>query len=146
MFFDCLDVQRELLEGVPVYALLMGKTQDYPVELFAEYLDAHRDAGRAVLLMGLEAGLLRDGPVERIVDTVRRFVDVLGRDNTLTIYLAGVPADTPPSHVDTAVSAIHAYGQYPIVDHLDTVSLNVAEREPFSEYAGRMSDGAGVTY
>jgi uroporphyrinogen-III decarboxylase len=146
MFFDCLDVQRELLEGIPVYALLMGKTQDYPLDLLVEYLHAHRDAGRAVLLMGLEAGLLRDGPAERIVDTVRRFVDVLGRDNTLTIYLAGVPADTPPSHVDAAISAIHAYGSYPIAGDLSTIRLDPSERESFAEYARAMSDGEGLTY
>jgi len=146
MFYDCLDVQRELLDGVPVYALLCGKTHDYPLDMLVEYLDARPDSEESVLLMGLEAALLRDGPVERIVDAVRRFIDAFARQTTLTIYLSGVPADTPPHHVEAAITAIHTFGRYPIVDDLDDVAFKVPSRESLSEYIDRMSSGAGLNW
>ena len=89
---------------------------------------------RLSIIASLNARLLRDGPVEKIVDTVKRFIDMLGRDHNLAISLANVPADTPSPHIHTAVAATHTYGHFPIAPNLDDIPFQPPQREPFEEY------------
>jgi hypothetical protein len=47
------------------------------------------------------------------------------------MFLAQVPAATPPEHVHAAVAALKTYGRYPIAEDLDGVEFHVPEFEPF---------------
>jgi len=141
----CFDVQSALVGGAPFFFLAMGRTQDYPLEAIVEYLDAWRQKGvTPVVTIGLNARLLRDGPVERIVDCVKRFVDAFARDTNFCIMFGNIPADTQADHVHAAVTAIHTYGHQPIADNLDEVRLQMPKRESFAEYVEKMSGGAGL--
>lgn len=91
---------------------------------------------------GLDAGLLMDGPVEKIIERIKFYIDVLGRDEKLFIYLNQIPATTPPSHIHAAVAACHTFGRFPIPDNLDEVKLDLSKRETFSEFMR----SKGVTY
>ena len=145
ILFKCFDVQVALLGGAPVILLGMGRWQDYPIEAVAEYLRPYKEKGvKATVSAAINARLLRDGPVEKIVDNVKRFVDLLGRDHTVLIFLASIPADTPPEHVHAAVAAAHAYSQLPIADDLDKIEVKIPKRESFKEFVQKTSQGAGL--
>ena len=128
--------------GTPLLFLGMGRWQDYPLEPVREYTRRFREQGKRVgIIAGVNARLLRDGPVEHIVAAVRRFVDAFGRDHDLRIFIANIPADTPPAHVHAAVAAAHVYGRTPIADNLDEVDFKLPERESFHDWKRARNTG-----
>lgn len=64
------------------------------------------------LRLGLDARLLRDGPIEAIVERVRAYIragtagGTPTRARPLAFSFNSVPADTPPAHVMAAVAAV----------------------------------------
>jgi uroporphyrinogen-III decarboxylase len=129
------------LQGGPSLFLGMGRWQDYPLEPVRAYTARYRDRGIKVqITVGVNARLLRDGPLDKIVSTVRRFIDVFARDHELTIFLANIPADTPPDHVHAAIAAAHVYGHKPIADDLDAIEFKLPKREPFQQWIRKKSD------
>ncbi|MCP4763777.1 MAG: hypothetical protein GY870_18545 [archaeon] len=128
------DVEIES-QGQAVLFLAMGRWFEYPLEAVREYTKKFRDKGQTVILTaGLNAKLLRDGPVEKIVDNVKRFIDAFARDHDLSILLANIPADAPSDHIHAAVAAVHTYGKFPIADNLDEVEFNLPKRESYDEW------------
>jgi hypothetical protein len=81
-----------------------------------------------------------------IVENIKRFIDVLGRDHNVVILMANVPADTPSRHIHAAVAAVHTYGQPPLAEDLDTIAFQIPERESFHEYVKTMSGGSEVIF
>jgi uroporphyrinogen-III decarboxylase len=86
------------------------------------------------LVAGIDATLLREGPVEAIVERIKTYIDVMARDGRGAIFLNQIPAETPPEHIHAAVAACHTYGQFPIPENLDDIHFEVPERESFSEF------------
>jgi uroporphyrinogen-III decarboxylase len=143
----CLDIQVKLGGGKPIMFLGMGRWHEYPLEPVVEHLAPLKEQGeKAILSCGVNARLLRNGPVEEIIACIKRYIDMLGRDHNTSFWLANIPADTPPEHVHAAVAAIHTYGRRPIADNLDDVELRIPERESFQEYVDRVSGGAGLGF
>jgi len=130
--------------GGPSLFLGMGRWQDYPLEPVQEYTSKYREQGIKVsITAGVDARLLRDGPVGKIVSTVKRFINAFARDHKLDIFLANIPADTPPDHVHAAVAATHTYGHKPIADNLDEIEFKLPKRESFQEWKrGILAEGA----
>ena len=143
--FRCLDIQTKFAGGAPVLFMGMGRWQDYPLEPMVEYLRQYKDRGiRASVTAGVNARLLRDGPIDGVISYVRRVIDALGRDHNLTFWLSNIPADTPPEHVHAAVAAVHTYGRRPIPPTLDDNVVRVPARESFQQYVRRVSKGSGL--
>jgi len=137
------DIQL-LCRGGTALSLGMGKWHEYPLGPVRDYTEGLRASGKTIsILAGINARLLRDGPVDRIVDTVKRFVDTLGRDHPLTFWLSNVPADTSADHVHAAVAAVHAYGRLPVAENLDDIKLELPARESFKEWQSRRTSGPG---
>jgi len=88
----------------------------------------------AFVAAGVDATLLKDGPVEAIVERIKLYIDRLARDGRCMIHLNQIPADTPPEHIHAAVAACHTYGQIPIPEDLDGVHFEIPKRESFSEF------------
>jgi len=110
-----------------------------------EYLAPYKtNSVRMTISVGVNARLLRDGPVERIVAYIKRLIDLLGRDHNISFWLANIPADTPSEHIHAAVAAVHTYGRRPIAGDLDAVELHIPERESFQEYVAEVSRGTGL--
>lgn len=130
-------------QGRPSLFLGMGRWQDYPLEPVREYTARYREQGIKVSIeVGVNARLLRDGPAGKIVSTVKRFIDTFARDHELDIFLANIPADTPPDHVHAAVAATHIYGHKPIADNLDEIEFKLPRRESFQEWRKkRLAEG-----
>lgn len=138
---DCLRAQMAL-SGKPMVSLGMGPWHEHPLSTVTDFLAPYRERGTMMTVrVTINARLLRDGPVSRIVDTVRRYVDTFGHDYELLITMANIPADTPSDHVHAAVTAIHTYGQKPIAADLSTVNFTLPRRESFNEW--RRSRAAG---
>jgi len=84
---------------------------------------------------GIDATLLRDGPVEAIVERIKLYIDTMARDGRCMIHLNQIAAETSPVHVHAAVAACHAYGRLPIPENIDDVQFQIPRRETFSEFA-----------
>jgi len=95
-----------------------------------EFADKHDVS----LAAGVDATLLKNGPVEAIVDRIKLYIDRLARDGRCMIHLNQIPADTPSEHIHAAVAACHTYGQFPIAEDLDDVHFEIPQRESFSEF------------
>jgi len=129
------DVEVASMGGTPAIFLGMGRWQDYPLEAVRDYTEKFRKEGKTVsVTAGINARLLRDGPVDKIVDTIKRYIDTFARDHDLTIFLMNVPYDTPSDHIHAAVAATHTYGKLPIADNLDDIKLVIPKRESFDEW------------
>jgi uroporphyrinogen-III decarboxylase len=142
ILFKCFDIQRKLLRGMPMVSLGTGLWHKYPLQPVLEYLTRYKEKGiRAFIPANVNARLVRDGPVEKIVRNIKCFIDFFGRDHNLFIVLANIPADTPPRHVHAAVAAARTYGRLPIVADLNDVRFQTPERESFQKYVESMSSG-----
>ncbi|MFX1408499.1 MAG: uroporphyrinogen decarboxylase family protein [Promethearchaeota archaeon] len=130
----CFDVMIES-QGAPVISLGMGRWHEYPLESVREYTAKYWEQGKkATISASINARLLRDGPVEKIVNTIKRYIDTFARDHNLSIFLVNIPADTPPEHVHAAVAATHTYGHLPIADNLDEIDFELPYKKSFKEW------------
>ena len=130
----CFKAQMAL-SGRPGIILGMGPWHELPLEPVVDFLKSQDNQGATPSVgAAVNARLLRDGPVSRIVGTVKRFVKTFGYDYNLTINPSNIPADTPSDHVHAVVAAIHTYGRKPIADDLDQIEFTPPQRESFQEW------------
>ncbi|MFX1566955.1 MAG: uroporphyrinogen decarboxylase family protein [Promethearchaeota archaeon] len=132
---DSFDVEIASMGGTPAIFLGMGRWHEYPLEAVRNYTEKFRKKGIPVTVTaGINARLLRDGPIDKIVDTVKRYIDAFARDHNLSIFLMNVPYDTPSAHIHAAVAATHTYGKLPIANNLDDINFVLPKRESFDEW------------
>lgn len=94
----------------------------------------------AYLTAGMDATVLKEGPVEAIVERIRLYIDAMARDGRCAVYLNQIPGDTPSEHIHAAVAACHAYGRFPIPESLDDVKFELPEPERFTEFLRRRDE------
>ncbi|MFX1551616.1 MAG: uroporphyrinogen decarboxylase family protein [Promethearchaeota archaeon] len=132
---DSFDVQIASMGGNPSLFLAMGRWHEYPLQAVRDYTEKFRNEGKTVTITAfINARLLRDGPVDKIVDTVKRYIDTFARDHNLSLFLANVPYDTPSDHIHAAVAATHTYGKLPIADNLDEIEFKLPKKPSFDEW------------
>ena len=102
---------------------------------------AFADEHNAMVTAGVDAALLKTGPVDAIVARIRHYIDTMARDGRAMIHLNQIPAETPPEHVHAAVAACHAYGRLPIPENLEDVHFQLPRRERFADF---MRDKGGL--
>lgn len=147
ILWKTFDAEIKTMMGQPVIFMTMGRWHEYPLEPVVEYLDQFKSKGiQASVTIGVNARLLRDGPPERIIDTVKRFIKAFAYDHKLTIFLANIPADAPADNIHAAVEAVHTYGKMPLAENLDDIHIEVPRRETFKEYVDQMTNGKGMKY
>ena len=106
----CLDNPRELLDikkegcSYQLQALDPDVTALGP-GLFKKYADAQD----MTIIMGLDAHLIEQGPLEEIKTRVQWFIDEAGYEGRFILFLNDVPFNTPSEHVHAAVSVAHGY-------------------------------------
>jgi uroporphyrinogen-III decarboxylase len=128
------DVQIALL-GRPMLTLGGGRWHEFPLEPVLEYSAKYRKQGlRVPIAASVNARLLRDGPVDKIVDIIKRYIRTFAKEHELSINLSNIPADTPSDHVHAAVAAIHTFGRKPIAENLDAIKFETPRRETFTEW------------
>jgi uroporphyrinogen decarboxylase len=99
-----------------------------------ERVKKYASVQNAFVTAGIDATLLRDGPIGAIVERIKTYIEAMARDGRCAIYLNQIPAETPPQHIHAAVAACRTYGKLPVAENLDEINLEVPERENFSEF------------
>ncbi|MGA2112607.1 MAG: uroporphyrinogen decarboxylase family protein [Anaerolineales bacterium] len=113
----------------------MGRTQDWNMAWLKEYAIQAGKGGHPVPIMpSLNGRFTRDSSPDQIVAKVREWIDLLGRDGRLVLFIGNVPADTPPLNVHTALQATHTLGKYPIPADLSSVKFQLPSPQPFDEW------------
>ena len=74
---------------------------------------AYADEAGMTIVMGLDATLLQNGPLEQIQARARRFITEAGKDGRFVLYMNDIPYETPEEHVRAVVRAGHSYGPAP---------------------------------
>ena len=100
---EYLDVKRLAYPGT-FQALDPDVTALGPA-LFKAYADEHD----MTLVMGLDAALIEQGPVNAIRSRAQRFIDEAGPDGRFILFINDIPYDTPPDHVRAAVAVAHEH-------------------------------------
>ncbi|MBW2178563.1 MAG: hypothetical protein JRH03_16775 [Deltaproteobacteria bacterium] len=103
-------------------------------EVGPERVKAFADRCDVAVTAGVDAVLLKEGPVEAIVERIKLYIDKMGRDGRCMIHLNQIPVGTAPDHIHAAVAACHTYGRLPIADNLDDVAFEVPQRESFADF------------
>ncbi|MAF34064.1 MAG: uroporphyrinogen decarboxylase family protein [Desulfobacterales bacterium] len=109
-------------------------------ELGPKRIKAFAQKHNAYLTAGMDATVLKEGPIEVIVERIRNYIDGMARDGRCAVYLNQISADTPSEHIHAAVSACHAYGRFPIPESLDGVKFALPEPEHFTEFLLRRDE------
>jgi uroporphyrinogen-III decarboxylase len=131
---SAFDIQIETF-GMPSIYLGMGRWQDFPLQAVLDYTAKYRSQGTPVRInAAVNALFLRNGPAEKIVDFIKRYISTFAPEHEISLGLANIPADTNPDHVHAAVAAIHTYGRKPIAENLDEISFELPRRESFQEW------------
>lgn len=134
VLFRCLDAAPKI-GGMNIASIAMGRTQDLDMHWLQEYAMSRGKGGHKVPVMAsLNGRFTRDSSPAEIVAKVREWIDILGRDGRLVMFIGNVPADTPPLNVHTAVQATHTLGRYPIAADLESVPLPPTAFQPFDEW------------
>lgn len=134
ILYSAFDVQIASL-GMPGIFLGMGRWQDFPLQAVLDYTARYRSQGiRIRISAAVNALFLRNGPADKIVDYIKRYISTFAPEHEISMGLANIPADTNPDHVHAAVAAIHTYGRKPIAENLDEIEFELPKRESFQEW------------
>lgn len=91
------------------------------------------------LALGIDAGLLCDGPVEILTERIRRYIKIGAPGGKFFILLNSIPAITSPEHIHLAVKAVHTFGKYPIEDFDNNiVSPTLTPAEKWTDFIARV--------
>lgn len=138
--YSCLadrpaELRRMLaLMAVASPGLLMCVDPDVAVTGPEPYVDFAVEKDTS-LMLGLDTVLLQDGPVERIVERCRRYVEAGSKAKRLVMFLNDVSVNTLPEHVHTAVAAIRHYAAQP---------ATTFRPPPVESFAAFMAKGGGA--
>ncbi|MDD5679398.1 MAG: uroporphyrinogen decarboxylase family protein [Kiritimatiellae bacterium] len=91
------------------------------------------------LMLGIGSHLLQEGPIEKIAECCRKYVEVGEMvDRRLILYFNDISVCTPPDHVHAAIAAARHFGKYPI-RKLALQSFRPAKSESFQSFRERFS-------
>jgi len=121
--------------SVPAIMFLQGHANEYPLQSVRDYTAKAREQGKKFSVSAtINAQLLRDGPVDKIVNKIKETIDMFARDHEFNIILGNIPTDAPSDHIHAAVAAVHTYGKLPIAENLDEIQFKMPKKEPFNEW------------
>ena len=134
IMFKCWSVARNsFIMDVALSA--MGRTQDWDMHWLQEFAVQHSKYGRKLpIYASLNGRFMRDSSPQQIVEKIKEWIDIMGRDGRLVFFIANVPADTPPVNVHTAVHAVHSLGRYPIARDLASIPIKPPSFKSFDEW------------
>ena len=113
----------------------MGRTQDWNMAWMQEFaLKSGKGGHKIPIMASLNGRFMRDSKPDQIVSKIREWINVMGRDGRLLMFIANAPADTPPVNIHTAVHAVHTLGRYPIAADLSSVKIELPKFQPFEDW------------
>ena len=133
MMFKCWDVATQTFPFKVAFGG-MGRTQDWNMAWLKEYATQAGNGHPVPIMPSVNGRFIRDSSPEQIVAKIREWIDILGREGRLVLFIGNVPADTPPLNVHTALQAAHTLGKYPIAADLASVQVPRPSPRPFDEW------------
>ncbi len=133
ILFKCLDVSGKTF-GSPLVFSAMGRTQDWDMHWLQEYALLRGKGKKLAIMAALNGRFTRDSKPEGIIEKVREWIDIMGRDGGLLVWIGNVPADAPSVNIHTAVQTTRKLGQYPIKEKLSSIKVDVPTFLPFDEW------------
>ena len=113
----------------------MGRTQDWDMTWLREFALKKGKGGHQLPIMAsLNGRFMRDSKPDQIVAKIAEWIDIMGRDGRMLVFIGNVPADTPPVNIHTAVKAVRTLGKYPIAANLPSIKIDPATPKPFDEW------------
>ena len=100
---ELLDIKRQGCPG-NIQALDPDATEMGPA-FFKKYADKHNMA----VIMGIDTNTVQDGPVAKIKERIKTFIDQAGRDGRFCVYINYIPYNAKPQNVHAVVSSAHEY-------------------------------------
>ena len=91
------------------------------------------------LMLGIDSLLIQEGPVERIIERCRRYVQAGAKNGRLVMFFNDVSPDTPSRNVHVAIAAIRHFGKYPIEER-PLESFRTPGVESFEKWITRVRD------
>jgi uroporphyrinogen-III decarboxylase len=132
IFFACLDMILEIGSLGRVAYASMGRTQDWDPHWMQEFATSRGGAeGKLKIAVCLNSRFVRDSKPEVIVEKVRQWVDICGREGVMQLCSANVPADTPSINMFSLVNAVHTLGKDPMPADLSKVKVETPKFKPF---------------
>ncbi len=71
------------------------------------YYKRYADKNDIGLIMGLDAGFIKSGPIGEIKKRARMFIEEAAMDGRFVLFINDIPYDTPPENIHAAVAAAH---------------------------------------
>jgi len=134
MMFKCWDAA---LKTFPLKVAFsgMGRTQEWDMHWLQEFAVKQGNGGPKLPVMASMNGrFMRDSSPAEIVAKLREWINILGRDGRMLVFIGNVPADTPSVNIHTAVKAVHTLGKYPISADLSAIKIEPPAFRPFDEW------------
>ena len=113
----------------------MGRTQDWDMTWLREFaLQKGKGGHQLPIMASLNGRFMRDSTPDQIVAKIAQWIDIMGRDGRMLVFIGNVPADTPPVNIHTAVKAVRTLGKYPIAADLSSIKIAPPAFLPFDEW------------
>ncbi len=113
----------------------MGRTQEWDMHWLQEFAVQQGNGGPKLPVMAsLNGRFMRDSSPAEIVAKLREWINIIGRDGRMLVFIGNVPADTPSVNIHTAVKAVHTLGKYPIAADLSAIKIESPAFRPFDEW------------
>jgi uroporphyrinogen-III decarboxylase len=114
---------------------VMGRTQDWDMTWLRDFAIQEGKSGHKLPIMAsLNGRFMRDSRPDEIVAKIAEWIDIMGRDGGIMIFIGNVPADTPSINIHTAVKAVHTFGKYPIAANLPAIKIEPPTFQPFDTW------------
>ncbi len=134
IMFEAFDICRKMFP-MDVVPTAMGRTQDWDMEWVQEYSVQKGKRGHKVPIFGtLNGRFMRDSSPDQILDKIREWINIMGRDGGLMFFIGNVPADTSPLNMHTAIKGVQILGKYPIAADLASIKVEPPKFKPFDEW------------
>ena len=134
IMFEAFDICRKMFP-MDVVPTAMGRTQDWDMEWVQEYSIQKGKRGHKVPIFGtLNGRFMRDSSPDQILDKIREWINIMGRDGGLMFFIGNVPADTSPLNMHTAIKGVQILGKYPIAADLASIKVEPPKFKPFDEW------------
>ncbi len=131
-FREVLDIKMEMMvPGNRFPALrpffLLVWNEDYE-EVGISHVRGYAEEKRVCLMLNFSPNLIEEGPVEAILEMVRKLLREGAGKGRMVLLLNLVPMGTPPEHLHALVASVKQWGNYPIAHDLDLLPLKIPEK------------------
>lgn len=143
IMFKCFDIASNTFPTKVVFTA-MGRTHEWDMNWAQEYATRGGNGKKIPIMAALNGRFTRDNKPEVIIEKVRDWIDIMGRDGGLILWIGNVPADTPSVNVHAAVAATRQLGKYPIKQDLKGIKVEVPKFQPFDEWLKGQPEEAAI--